>query len=62
VGGFWLVVEGTDSNLGGVEELGAFDGVDGANDHAMSGAGDEVADVFEAGEIGHGVAVGIDGA
>lgn len=58
---FWLEAKGAERDLGGIEQLAAFNGVDGPDDHALSGAGDEVADVLVAGEVGHGVAVGFDG-
>lgn len=49
--------EDGEGGLGGVEEAGGFDGLDGADEDAVGGAGDEVADVLEAGERGHGVAI-----
>lgn len=56
-----LVSERSDGDLGGIQKLGAFHGVDGGEDHALGGAGDEVAAVLVAGKVGHGAAVGIGG-
>src|SRR5580658_10083042 len=58
---FELMAENTAGDLGGIEEFRAFNGVDEAVDHAVGGAGDEVADVLRAGEIGHGGTVGFGG-
>jgi len=45
-------------DLGGVEEPGSVGAGDGAEQHAVRCAGDEIADVLVAGERGHGVAIG----
>ena len=58
---FWLVAESAGGNLCGVEELGRFDGTDDVDDHTVGNAGDEVAYVLVAGEVRHGLAVGIMG-
>ena len=62
-GGTWAapLAEGTEGDLGGVEELGASRGVDGAEEDALRAAGDEVADVVIAVELGHGLAEGVPG-
>lgn len=56
-----LAAERGERDLGGVEELGAAGAVDCADEHAVGGAGDEVADVFIPAERGHGVAVEMGG-
>ena len=48
-----------DCDLGGMEELGALIARNGANEDAVGGADDEVADAFVTDEHGHGVAVGL---
>jgi hypothetical protein len=53
--------EAAEGDLGGVDELGAQLFVDGIEDHALSDAGDEAADVVFAAEKWHGVAVGFAG-
>jgi hypothetical protein len=53
--------EVTEGYLGGIDELGAQPLVDGLQDHAVSDAGDEAADVVFAAEKWHGVAVGVAG-
>lgn len=61
-GGFgWFALTGecAEGDLGGVEELSALIAGDGADEDAVGGAGDEVADALKAGEDGHGVAVGV---
>jgi hypothetical protein len=45
-------------DLGGVEELGALIVRDNSDEHSVSYAGDEIADVFIPGKQRHGVAVG----
>lgn len=54
-----LVTECAEGDLRGVEELGAVLAQDGADEHPVRGAGDEIADAFIASERGHGVAVGV---
>jgi hypothetical protein len=49
---------GCAGDLGGVEEPGAVFVFGGSQEHAVGGAGDEVADVLETQERGHGQAVG----
>lgn len=51
-------MHGVEGDLGSVKELAAPFWRDGANEDAVGGAGDEVADAFVAGEHGHDVAVG----
>lgn len=53
--------EGTESDLGSVEKLVAILFLDGADEHAVAGAGDEIADVFIAAEGRHGLAEGFAG-
>ncbi len=50
-------MEGAERDLGRVKELAAFLGGNGADENAVGGAGDEVADVFVTGKRGHGDAV-----
>ena len=56
---FRLPLDQAEGDLGGVEELAAPFGRDGADEDAVGGAGYEVADAFIADEHGHGVAVGL---
>ena len=56
---FGLETEGADRYLGGVEQTGTFDGTDEAGEDAEGDAGDVVANVFVAGEVGHGQAIGV---
>ena len=55
---FWpdsgLLWQGSEGYLGGVEEPGSVFRLDGADEHAVSGAGDEVRDILMPGEWGHG--------
>jgi hypothetical protein len=53
------VIEGAERNLSRIQKLAAFVGVDGSDEDAVGGAGDEVADALLAGEKGHGVAEGL---
>ncbi len=57
----WLTPKSAVGDLGGVEKPGAVRAADGADEHAMGGAGDKVADVAGAGKRGHGFAVGLFG-
>ena len=60
--GFGLLLEGGEGDLGGVEELAGVSLLDGSQEDAVAGAGDEVADVLITGERGHGQAEGYAGA
>lgn len=51
-------MEDIEGNLGSVKELAASFGGDGADEDAVGGAGDEVADAFVAGKHRHGATVG----
>lgn len=53
--------EEAEGDLGGVEDLAAAVGLDGADENAVGGAGDEVADAVGAGEERHGAGVGFSG-
>lgn len=59
--GFGLLRHACEGDLGGVEELAAVFRFDGAEEHAVAGASDEVADILIAGERGHGQAKGFGG-
>lgn len=52
---------GGEGYLGGIEKLVAVLFVDGSDEHAVAGAGDEVGDVFMAAEGRHGLAKGFGG-
>ena len=54
-----LGADGAVGDLGGVEEPCAHRAFDGLDEHAVGDAGDEVADVFGAGERRHGGAEGL---
>ena len=51
-------IQGGICHLGGVEETGSVGAPDGVDEHGVGDAGDEIADVFVAGERGHGLTVG----
>lgn len=53
------MAERAEGDLRGIEEFGALDGVNDVDEHSISDAGDEVADVLVAGQIGHGAAIGL---
>ena len=55
---FGLPGHGCESDLGGVEELAGVFVLDGSEEHALAGAGDEVTDILIARERGHGQAEG----
>lgn len=54
---FGFVMEGAERDLRRVEDLAAFFGWYRADEYAVRGASDEVADAFVAGKQGHGVAI-----
>jgi hypothetical protein len=56
-GFLWLAVESGESDLRGVEEACAVLVGDGADEHTVGGAGDEIADAFVVKERRHGIAV-----
>ena len=58
---FRLTIDGGEGHLCGVEEFAPGRIKDCVNEHAVGGAGDEVADVLVAGKRGHGLAVGFIG-
>lgn len=60
--GFGFAGQGGEGDLGGVKELGSHFVLEGSQEYAVAGAGDEVADVVIAGERRHGEAVGFGGA
>ena len=59
--GSGLLRHACEGDLGSVEELAAVFLFDGAEEHAVAGASDEVADILIAGEWGHGQAKGFGG-
>ena len=57
-GGFGLGLQGTEGDLGGVEELSAALRGDGADQDAVGGAGDDIANAIVSFENRHGIAIG----
>lgn len=56
---FGLRLQEGHGNFGSSEEFAAFVQIEDVLEHAMGGAGNEIADVFVTEEKGHGVAVGV---